>query len=1149
MTTSAGSLLGREHPASVLNAEVSRALSSHGGLVLVTGEAGIGKTTLVTEAVREARRAGALVLGGSCWDSAHAPGYWPWVQVIRGMRRALPPEQYAVAAPPDGGLAGLLGEAGTGGPDGRTFEIYDAVTTALVTAAQRRPVVVVLEDLHWADSASLRLLEFAVQHTWFERLLIIGTYRDVEVEFGATPVAEPPLTATALKASPFEASPFEAWPLEASPVAEPSVEAPSAAVRPAQGPPDSARSRGAVLGPLQSKATTITLTGLGREEVATLLARTAGREPGEALTAQVHERTGGNPFFVEQAARLWASGGTALAITPGVSEALRRRLSLLPPPVRELLVSAAVLGREFSRQVLAESVAAPAAQVDALLAQAVNGRLVTAEGGGRFCFAHDLFRETLYDSLSETGARERHAAAVRAGRRRRGGAGKPQLPPAELARHAYLAGAEIPADEAADLLSAAADDAHGRFAFDEALRHTRRAHEVAWRAGPDRIAPSRVVTVALELVSHLSQGNHLEEAAELYREVVERTRLVGDPALLARVALALYGNPGLGSGMSELRGEVLTEAHRALALGGGGEGAPDAAEMARIAEELTVRTETLARTVGDDEALMFVLWARHDAIWGLGTAAERERIVEELLTVLARRDEEMMRYVVSSLRWVCKLEQGDPAYDERYRSFLAAVDGPGVPPQITVAAAMDSAVICATRGRFEEAEAHLARMTVKAEGSYFTFLVDHHQWAIRLLKGEDAGAPEVADRLRAVRHPYPEVLLGIAALERGDTVAGLVHYASAEARAEDYPRAIHPLWLRFQAQAAAAAGDPELCERVRRQLAPHQDQWLVSFFGCDISGPVPYWLGVVEAADRRWDAAEAAFSGAIATADRMGVRPWALLARSRLSAVLAARDGRGADASVVRGADAAEVPGGTGSDAVRAARLRSEALAEAARLGMSDAVARLLPPEAGAGTDGDGGGAIAAVAGEVAPAAREFRRDGAVWQLTYAGRTVHLPDAKGLRDLRLLLGSPGSDVPAARLLAPEGGEEVAVAHGLGGDEVLDERARAAYKRRLETLDEEIDRATRLGQDERAAEHDRERQALLDELRAAAGLAGRSRRLGDDAERARKTVTARIRDTLRKLDARHPELARHLRASVSTGARCSYRPEDPTSWRL
>ncbi len=185
----------------------------------------------------------------------------------------------------------------------------------------------------------------------------------------------------------------------------------------------------------------------------------------------------------------------------------------------------------------------------------------------------------------------------------------------------------------------------------------------------------------------------------------------------------------------------------------------------------------------------------------------------------------------------------------------------------------------------------------------------------------------------------------------------------------------------------------------------------------------------------------------------------------------------------------------------------------------------------------------------VALHAGEFRRDGAVWQLTYAGRTVHLPDAKGLRDLRLLLGSPGSDVPAARLLAPEGGEEVAVAHGLGGDEVLDERARAAYKRRLETLDEEIDRATRLGQDERAAEHDRERQALLDELRAAAGLAGRSRRLGDDAERARKTVTARIRDTLRKLDARHPELARHLRASVSTGARCSYRPEELTSWRL
>src|SRR5918992_6081520 len=90
-------IIGRDHPAGLLRAEVARAADSHGGLVLVTGEAGIGKTTLVGQAADEARRRGALVLSGACWDSDNAPGYWPWVQVGRGLRRAATPGEWAAA--------------------------------------------------------------------------------------------------------------------------------------------------------------------------------------------------------------------------------------------------------------------------------------------------------------------------------------------------------------------------------------------------------------------------------------------------------------------------------------------------------------------------------------------------------------------------------------------------------------------------------------------------------------------------------------------------------------------------------------------------------------------------------------------------------------------------------------------------------------------------------------------------------------------------------------------------------------------------------------------------------------------------------------------------------------------------------------------
>ncbi len=199
------------------------------------------------------------------------------------------------------------------------------MTTALVTLSQSRPLVVVLDDLHSADPSSLRLLEFVAQHAWFERLLLIGTYRDVEVEGTGHPLQP-------------------------------------------------------LILPLVSRATaTLTLTGLGRDEVGALMAVTTGREPAPELVDEVHRRTGGNPFFVEQTARLWHSGSPVSTIPPGVREAVRQRLALLPEPVVALLTSAALLGREFRRQVLAVVHGAPVPHVDRLLESAVVARVLVPD--------------------------------------------------------------------------------------------------------------------------------------------------------------------------------------------------------------------------------------------------------------------------------------------------------------------------------------------------------------------------------------------------------------------------------------------------------------------------------------------------------------------------------------------------------------------------------------------------------------------------------------------------------------------------------------------------------------------------------------------------------------------------------------------------
>ncbi|WP_405796846.1 ATP-binding protein [Streptomyces sp. NBC_01506] len=1146
-------LIGRDHPAGVLRAEIGRATDSHGGLVLVAGEAGIGKTTLVTAAALEARQRGALVLGGSCWEGS-APGYWPWVQVVRGMRRGVGEEEWAKAEEAAGGrLAVLLGEAAGADEAKDAFSVYDAVTTALVTISQHRPVVVVLDDLHWADTASLRLLEFAAQHAWFERLLLIGTYRDVEVDTPGHPLQQ-------------------------------------------------------LILPLVARATAaVTLTGLDRDDVGALLALTTGREPAPTLVDEVHSRTGGNPFFVEQTARLWHGGSPVSTIAPGVRDAVRRRLSMLPNPVGDLLLTASVLGREFHRQVLAAVTASPVPHVDRLLDRAVAARLVVTRGGGRFAFAHDLVRETLYACLEEPDAARLHGAVVRS--LATAPALSEKIVPADLARHAHLAGETVDRDHRIDLLLAAARDASSRLAADEAVGHFRRALEVAETSGEGD--PRRAVLIALDLAGELRAHGMEEEAQRYYDRAVTPARELGDPELLTRVALTLHQQqdiPGQGS----QAGELLHEAYRAL-FGGGGAGAGQGSdaggggsgseEMERMAQDLAVRATDLARRDDDDDALAFSLWARHDTIWGLGSSDERLALTTEMSAVARRTQNLDMEVHAGAMRWVTLLEMGDPRYLGQLRTYRTLADRAGK-RRHELGKAVDMGIVAAFTGDFEQAEKWYAdTLEVMCGHAAFGYLTSHLRWALLMMRGRYEEADAVTRGLDGVDYPFPVLLEGIAAIERGDTARALRLLHEVADRPEPVSRVLAPLWFRLLAHTAAASGDPALIAKARDALGAHSGRWLVALYGCDISGPVDLWLGLLDAAEGRWDAAVAAFTSARDSADRLQARPWSLRAGLALADALRARGGAGdAAAEAALRAETARAAAAMGlrhlerrGPEVQAEVVRPElvrpGVRPAAVPGAADEPASPTPPtspdppdadtrrgpwvngpwaedagpggpgvdagsrtEMGTGTDTD---TVADTAQPQPPTSRrEFRRDGAVWALAFDGRAVHVPDAKGLRDLHTLVSHPGTDFPAVRLLSPDGGETAVAAHAMGGDPVLDERAKAEYRRRLDQLDQEIDRAGERGDDARAAAYDRERQALLDELRTAAGLGGRTRRLGDEAERARKTVTARIRDTLRKLDALHPELAAHLRRSVTTGATCAYRPDrtdDDTSgtlnWRL
>jgi hypothetical protein len=174
--------------------------------------------------------------------------------------------------------------------------------------------------------------------------------------------------------------------------------------------------------------------------------------------------------------------------------------------------------------------------------------------------------------------------------------------------------------------------------------------------------------------------------------------------------------------------------------------------------------------------------------------------------------------------------------------------------------------------------------------------------------------------------------------------------------------------------------------------------------------------------------------------------------------------------------------------------------------------------------------------------ANELRLENGVRLLRFEGKQVQLPDSKGLADIATLIGARGADVHVLTLV----GHHLA---RMGADPVLDQRAKQAYQTRLAALAEDIEDAGAAGNAGRAEALRSERDALIRELAAAAGLGGRDRRLGDEAERARKTVSARVRDALSKIGQVHPELAVHLRSSLRLGTRCSYSPAAGVTWKV
>ena len=1033
-------LVGRRLVIGALSSAVDAAVGGAGGVVLLAGEAGMGKTALASEAVAYAKAQGAAAVWGTCWEGDGAPGFWPWIQVVRGLAR----DASDGARPCWPSLTGATEARGgiLGDESAARFRTYDAAATYLRGRAAQRPLVVVVDDLHWADVSSLRLLVFLARQLHDAAALVIGTYRDVEVAAGDQPARR-------------------------------------------------------LLAELAGQAELLQLTGLTADEVGQLVEKVCGERPPAALVRAVHGRTAGNPFFAQQIARLLASQGAPLdrapvtGVPPAVGDVLARRLARLPGEVVDLLAVAAVAGQRFPIA-MAAAIAGTATETAVRLAgQAVRAAVLEHDDPGCARFSHDLFREVVYDGLPAARRSELHLALAALLEQRAGGAATA----AEIAHHRSMAWPLGDRDRAIAALAEAGREATARTAFDEAAAHLRRAVEVAGGA------TSAGLATLCEYGDALRRAGHGEDAQTAFFAAAARARAIGDSALFARAA---FGAHRVATLTESSRSGVIALLEEALATLDGDAGAEAGATRwllpASLARELAdgpdrdlsraVRLAHAAvdgaRAAGDAGPLAYALFALGDVRWAPGTATERLEIAGELAAAAAAAGETELVLEAHLSRLVALLELGDPSFAVQLATFTRLAEQAAIPRYLYLARSRQATGASLT-GPLEAADELIESAAAYGErigepdawGVQASQLVGlafiRHDWTrlshLAAARGLALTPPEFAVHERAW-------LL----IEAGDRDAAAALIASSMPERPAAYRWRHTALLASDAELAAAVADRRRCEVLYEQLLPMADEFAVVAAAVFTTGPVTLQLGLLAAALERWDDAAAHLDDAARRCDFLGARLLAARARTELARVVAARD----------------------------------------------------RPSRGNG-DRDGGNV--------------FRRDGDVWTVAFNGRTVPLRDAKGLRDLAVLLAAPGREVAVTDLAAGVPGGEAPAVAALGADPVLDDRARAAYRARLAELDGELAEADAHHDIERSARLAAERDALIGELARATGLGGRRRRLGDATERARSTVTARIRDAIGRIERAHPELGRHLRASIVTGARCAYRPAETVRWNI
>ena len=829
--------MGRRSELEALHTALEAARGGSGRLVLCEGEPGAGKTRIAQELAGIALAEGVAVAWGRCVEAEGAPAFWPWRQVLRSLH-----------VDPD---AVLRGENTS--PEDR-FRLFDDVTEAVVAVAGDAGLLVILDDVHWADEPSLLLLRHAAEQVDTTRLLLLANFRSVEPA-SALPRVLPDLLRT--------------------PAGE-----------------------------------QLSLRGFGLLEVRQQLSA-AGVDEAAIDAGYVLDLTGGNPFFVREIARALADGTWHPERPPRtVLDVVSTRLERVSSDCRRFVQAAAIVGRDFSLAVTAAALGRRATDCLPLVDEAIGYGLIDRVGtGGDHRFIHALTREAVEASVTTTERARLHRAVAEAIESQFASDLAEHF--AALARHwAALA----PYGEAATARTwaiRAADDAVQRLAYEEGIRLYRAALALPAALGDD--ASQCRLLMALGRACYFT--GDLSGCIDAALAAADAARAAGSPELLAEAALVLEPalDPRVNAVATQLCEEALArlddrsadthpaetrEALRAQLLALRSHLAFYEGDQART-ESLSAAALDLARAASDDRALGDALRARKEACPGPAGRAERVGLAAEMRALAQRTNSARLAMWGELWRIDALVEAGALAEAaDALGALRVAVDRLGGP---TPAWHLDraAALVAQAQGRYEDAQAAAQRGFLRmravepgsAAGAFFAFqcaLVGH------------IGITEPAEEF--VQRPLPpsprfrtigtlsRAVVLLAADRRDEAAASYQEAGPLESWTLPAFFAL-PGYV-YGVLAAAGVGRWDDLAMVLDRLDEYRGEHAVGE-GVSYLGPVDLALGRGAAALGRLGAAVDHLASAVEQADRAGARGFAAEARYHLAAALVARDAPG----------------------------------------------------------------------------------------------------------------------------------------------------------------------------------------------------------------------------------------------------------------